>query len=85
MSALSLSPVPTASDLRQRFTAAGFVEGAPPSLTTADLDVDRRTVHGMRCPCCRRRQMRYEPFHNPTTRRYKVLASCTRCPGAEEA
>jgi hypothetical protein len=70
------------ADLRQQFLAAGFAPGRPVDLSPEAEAVDRHLVSRMRCPCCCKRKLTYEPFTN-SQGRYRILAECNRCGGQE--
>jgi hypothetical protein len=80
----TMPAAPSAAGLALSWEAQGFLAGTPPHVAPAMLAVDRRVCRGLSCPSCRRLGMGFQPFHNPVTGRYRVLAVCPNCSAAEE-
>jgi hypothetical protein len=71
-----------AEQFEREFLKAGFLPGAPPHLPSATARIDRAVCRRRVCPTCNRRGMAFIPFHRGD--RYRGLAICLRCGGAEE-
>jgi hypothetical protein len=72
----------TAKALEFRLRLAGFAPGAPPHVTWEARRIDAAACRSMKCPACHKRKCVYRPFTDGA--RYRVLACCQACGGAEE-
>jgi hypothetical protein len=61
----------------------GFTPGAPSRVPADWLEIDRHLAHAMKCGCCHKRGLQFEPFQRDGE--YRAVLSCKRCGFAEEA
>jgi hypothetical protein len=67
--------------LEEELARLGYLEGAPPQVPPALVDVDRRIGRRMKCGACHKRGMRFHPMHKASA--YRVVLVC-RCGNREE-
>jgi hypothetical protein len=70
--------------MHKLLTGLGFVPGVPAWLSPESARADRLICGTMRCAGCRAKGQRYRPYHRAHDMRYRVLAVCGGCGGAEE-
>jgi hypothetical protein len=73
---------PGAAALARALRAAGFAPGRPARVGEAGARIGRGLCRRLTCPGCGRRGLAYRPWQQG--RRYRILATCAGCGGAEE-
>jgi hypothetical protein len=83
MQTITTDSTVTVRKIIEELRRLGFVEGAPPHIAPAIVDIDRRVYSRLRCGQCGHRGHKVQPMHRGST--YKLVCACRRCHNEMEA